>query len=224
MSDNETHLFGDWQVTFIVGDPPFYENGYLVRHVPSGDTAAIDPGCAAVNFLGPVQDAGGTLGQILLTHGHPDHVSGVDELQRAIKGPCHVHTAEKPVIERGPALAGSFGMRGYQGRFDCTWFDAKPHLTLGGAAIKVIETPGHTPGGVVFLFDGFAFTGDTLFAQGVGRTDLPGGSGPTLGRSIDTLLREVPADTVMFSGHGPAWTAEEAKPWWGWAKGAYGLG
>ncbi|CCQ73160.1 MBL fold metallo-hydrolase [Magnetospira sp. QH-2] len=224
MNSNETRTFGDWTLTVVVGDPPFYENGFLISHDPSGDTAAVDPGCAATKFTNPVALAGGKLTQILLTHGHPDHVSGVAELQRVIKGPCHVHADEKPVIEVGSALAGSFGMSGFESPSDCTWFDDNPTLTIGGQPVGVINSPGHTPGGVVFVFPGFALTGDTLFAQGVGRTDLPGGDGATLGRSIDKVLKELPGDTVMYSGHGPSWTVDEARPWWTWAKDAYGLG
>ncbi len=224
MHGNETHTFGDWTVTVVVSDPPFFENGYVITHRPSGESAAIDPGAPASRFTAHAEAHGGALTGILLTHGHPDHVSGVAELRRVIGGTCRVHEAEKPVIELGPALAGALMMPDFEEVGDCDWFDSARDLVLGGLPIGLIEAPGHSPGGVVYVFDGFAFTGDTLFAQGVGRTDLPGGDPPALGRSIDRLLTELPGDCRLFSGHGPAWTVDEARPWWQWAKAAYGLG
>lgn len=225
MTDSMTTEFGDWAVTYVTGEPPFYQNGYLVRHIPTGDTAAVDPGTQVPRFTEPVKAAGGTLTQILLTHGHPDHVSGVEALRRAIDGPCHCHRAEKPVLDMGPMMASAFMIAGFEPVTDCDWFESEDAgLTVGGQPVGVLESPGHTPGHVVFVFDGFAFTGDVIFAQGVGRTDFPGGDGPTLGRSIDRLLASLPDETFLFSGHGPEWTAGEAKAWWPWAKGAYGLG
>ena len=95
-----------------------------------------------------------------------------------------------------------------------SYFEGEPTLAFDGFEVKVLFTPGHTPGGVCLVFDGFIFTGDTLFNQGVGRTDLPGGDGRTLSASIGRLLKEADPKARLYSGHGPSWTAAEARPWW----------
>ena len=207
--------FGDFAVTVVVTGPPWYENCYIVRHRPSGDLVVVDPGGDADRILAAVQAEGGTPREIWLTHGHPDHIGAVAALERTLAIPTRASADESPVIAVAGRLSRSFTGEGLDdGPGALRPFEGEPVLSLGGLPVKVIHTPGHTPGGVCYDFGPFTLTGDTLFRQGVGRTDLPGGDEDTLVASISRLLGLVADDTLLCAGHGPAWPAAEARRWW----------
>lgn len=205
---------GDFVIDYIVTAAPFFENCYLLRHTPSGEQILIDPGIGADKILAKVRADGDSLREVWLTHGHLDHIGGTREVQAAMPVPCRAHADERPLIERQPDWgAQMLGVR-VEIPTDCRYYLDEPMLAFAGAEARVIHTPGHTPGGVCYVFDGFAFTGDTLFQQGIGRTDFPGGDAGKLRASITRLLDEIPPETLLFSGHGGHWTAGEAKRWW----------
>lgn len=206
--------FGDFSLTIAVSSPPWYQNCYIVQHRPSGEIAIIDPGGDADQIIDAVAKMGGTPVAIWLTHGHPDHLGAARTVEQTLHIPTIAHTEEKPVIERASDLNKAFTGQGQDGPASLQLFDGEPDFSLGGATVKVIFTPGHTPGGVCFDFGDFVVTGDTLFRHGVGRTDLPGGSEAKLWESITRLLGKVGESPRLYSGHGPDWGADEARRWW----------
>ncbi len=206
--------FGDLSVATVVSPPPWYENCYVVRSKSSKAALVVDPGGNAPAILDAARADGGTPAAVLLTHGHFDHLGAAHAVQTGLGIGCHAHADERAVIEGAAGLAAAWTGERIQGPDPVAYFDGEPALEMGGIPFRVVHTPGHTPGGVCYVFDGFVLTGDTLFNQGIGRTDLPGGDGPTLMRSITRLLDGLPEDAVLFSGHGPHWTAGEAKDWW----------
>jgi hydroxyacylglutathione hydrolase len=214
MSHQHLGDFGDFSLTVVVTSPPWYENCYIVHHRPSGAVAVVDPGGDAERILAAVAAQNGTPEVILLTHGHPDHLGAARAIETALKIPTRAHADEQPVIAAAVELNRAFAGEPIAGPADLHSFGAEPGLTLGPAAIRVHNTPGHTPGGVCFDFGGFVLTGDTLFKSGVGRTDLPGGNEQQLWDSIPRLLEGLPDDAMLFSGHGPGWPAREARRWW----------
>ncbi len=205
---------GEFAITTVVVAPPWYENCYVVQHLPTGRQLVIDPGGDAGLVLPVIKDNGGSLAGILLTHGHPDHLGAVHDLQVATGVGCRAHQDERPIIDGAANWAGALMQRRIKGPDSVEYFEGEPVLSFEGFEVRVLFTPGHTPGGVCYIFEGFVFTGDTLFNQGVGRTDLPGGDGQALSASINRLLKELDPVARLYSGHGPSWTVAEARPWW----------
>ena len=140
---------------------------------------------------------------ILLTHGHFDHIGAVDDLRAYFKGvQCYAGEKEEEVLENGSYNLSASWAAALSIRADHLLRD-KETLTLAGFKIKVIETPGHTKGGVCYCLseEGVLFSGDTLFRTSVGRTDFPTGSMSQIVRSVQYLTENLPGDTVVYPGH-----------------------
>ncbi len=160
-----------------------------------GKAWIIDPGSECDRILASLKERRLTPEAILLTHAHFDHIGAIPALQKAFPQlPVYMHSAELPLIIHPlnqmppdyPAIALPNNLR-----------EAKTNPIA-----EVIETPGHTPGGVCYLLNGMLLSGDTLFAGSIGRTDLPGGDAKTLMNSLAKLVR-LPDETIVIPGHGP---------------------
>lgn len=140
---------------------------------------------------------------IINTHAHFDHIGAVLEIKNAKNVPFLLHKRDEPFLEP-TAFAHSLSMFGMSGITPPTvdeYIDATKTYRFGEVNFTVLETPGHTPGGVCFLFDHDVFVGDTLFAGSIGRTDLPGGSMAVLMESIKTRLMTLDDATNVYCGH-----------------------
>ena len=177
------------------------ENSYIVRVDAQTERAVIvDPGDEAERLLGAADALGVTIEAILVTHCHFDHLGAVAPVARATGAPVYCPEIERPVL----ADVMSWVPPGF-GPFES--YDADhtvaggERLTLAGIDIAVHFTPGHSPGHVTYAMSGALLSGDVLFQGSVGRVDLPGGDWPTLERSIESLLRTHPEDTIVYPGH-----------------------
>ena len=167
----------------------------------------IDPGGDGAQIADAARSFAPERMQILLTHAHVDHISGIGELVKELPGtPVWVHPDD-----RGMYLSPDNALE--------PWLPAAKGLPIPQEQVpevpgmKILPLPGHTPGGVGYYFaaEKMLFSGDTLFAGSVGRTDLPGGDWDTLLRSISQTLFALPDDVQVFCGHGPATTIGSEK-------------
>jgi glyoxylase-like metal-dependent hydrolase (beta-lactamase superfamily II) len=154
-----------------------------------------------------------TVTAIVNTHAHFDHLFALNEVRAATRAPFLLHTDEEPVLAMAQASALLFGMRIAKPAPADRLLREGDEVSAGAITLKVLHTPGHSPGGICLLHDKSVFVGDTLFQAGIGRTDLPGGDYATLMRSIRDKLFPLPDDTVVYPGHGPATTMGDEKRW-----------
>jgi hydroxyacylglutathione hydrolase len=186
--------------TLVVG--PLQENCYVVACDAAREAIIIDPGAEAERIEGVVRSHGFSVTAIVNTHGHPDHVGAVADLVAHTGAPFLLHHDDLFLIEGAaddPLWV--FLQATAPPRPDRFLHDHET-LTLGALTITVAHTPGHTPGSVCLLAEGVIFSGDTLFANSIGRTDLPGGNYQQLLRSIRERLLSQPDDVVVYAGHG----------------------
>jgi hydroxyacylglutathione hydrolase len=186
---------------FTVG--PVQENCFLVRR-DGGDRALIvDPGEEAPKLLGAIEELGVSLEAILLTHCHFDHVGAVAPIAKATGAPVYCPEIEVPVLQDIMAFVPWPGFGPYESWDPEHTVKGGERLQLAGFDIEVLPTPGHSPGHVTYAIEdeGALFSGDVLFQQSIGRTDLPGGDHATLLRSIATLLDRFDDEAVVHPGH-----------------------
>jgi glyoxylase-like metal-dependent hydrolase (beta-lactamase superfamily II) len=182
------------------------ENCYVVRRDRGAPEAVvIDPGDGATQLRLELASKGARCAAILVTHTHWDHIGAVADLAEGTSAPVYAPLREQAVLERPDEF--------YAGQGVHIRPHVPEHLLAGGETIDVagisfgvVHVPGHSPGHVAYHADGCLFSGDVLFAGGVGRTDLPFGDWDTLVESIRTLSERFPADTVVYPGHGPETT------------------
>ena len=190
-------------------------NCYVLRSSDAAkDCLVVDPGLGSevlIEFLREQQIAPAA---VVLTHGHIDHIGGLEALRRSFPGiKVFIHALDAEML--GKPVANLSGMMGRA-------FTAEPAdvcvedgdcIEQAAVSLQVLHTPGHTPGGLCLYSsgEGIVFTDDALFAESIGRTDFPGGSMSRLVRSIKEKLCTLPDETVVYPGHGPSTTIAREK-------------
>ena len=184
----------------------FAANCYVVS---SGTEAAvIDPGDCSQELLSYLREHGLHVSQILLTHGHADHITGAPALRELTGAPISIHTLDAPCTDGPLSLAKECGYPIVHFTADRLLQDGDT-VCVGDDTLTVLHTPGHSPGGVCFLNekDRLLFSGDTLFCLTAGRTDFPGGDMTALMQSL-SRLRNLDGDLCVYPGHERATTLE----------------
>lgn len=184
---------------------PLGTNCYIVSK--SNQALVFDPGGDAPNVIKYLEDNDLELIGILLTHAHFDHIGGVEELRKAYKVDVYLHDLEKnwlssPDLNRSTLFLGESGA--IQTSSPEKVIDREGDLEIGPFKFQIIHTPGHSPGSVTYYFEEeeLMISGDVLFQNGIGRTDLPGGSIDVLANSIINKLYQLPNHTKVHPGHG----------------------
>lgn len=192
-------------------------NCYILGCAETKAGVVIDPGDEAERILAEVKKAGLTLTYILNTHAHFDHIMANGPLVKATGAALGLHPLDLPLL-KAQGGAPLFGFDAPASPIPSLLLRDGDTLTFGRRTLQVLHTPGHTPGHVCFYAatEGVIFDGDVLFADGIGRTDLPGGDYETLMTSINDRLMVLPDETVVYSGHGPTTTIGRERagnPW-----------
>ncbi|MDR0966295.1 MAG: MBL fold metallo-hydrolase [Myxococcales bacterium] len=181
-------------------------NAYLLFDDETARAVLVDPGGDLDRIEAMVHRRGAQVEAVVATHGHVDHVGGVAEACRRFQAPFWIHAMEASVLDSIPLQARLFGFPGAQKPEAQRWLNDGETFAIGHSQVCVIATPGHTPGGICLYAEAarLLLTGDTLFVGDVGRSDLPGGDGAQLARSIREKLYTLPAGISFYPGHGPS--------------------
>ena len=189
-------------------------NCYLVADRETGSAVVIDPGDEPDRILDRIAQRRYRIGAILLTHAHFDHILGVQDVKETLGVPVMMSKADLFLYTRLPEIAQHYGFHAEEPPpIDC-YLKAGDTLPVGSQTLTVLETPGHSPGGLSFLAAGepdCLFGGDALFQGSIGRTDLPGASFDLLCTSIRNQLYTLNSRTVVYPGHGPVTTIADER-------------
>ena len=166
----------------------FENNCYVLTGSRTRESVIIDPGAEAERIL--EETRGAEVRYILITHGHMDHIGALEELRRETRAAVGIHRRDAGALERNPDF----------------FIEDGQTLSFGSVALKVLHTPGHSPGGVCFLTGKILFSGDTIFPNGPGNTALPGANERVILSSIHSKIFILPNDTIIYPGHGPETT------------------
>lgn len=185
----------------VVG--PLMANCFICGCSKTKEAVVIDPGGDANTILLSLADSKLKAKYIINTHGHFDHVSANGKMKDATGADILIHPLDAPMLEKLSSNAAFFGVSVENSPPCDQTLEEGDTVSFGDITLKVIHTPGHTPGGISLYTNGVVFVGDTLFAGSIGRTDFPGGDFNTLISSIKTKLFKMEDDIRVFSGHGP---------------------
>jgi hydroxyacylglutathione hydrolase len=175
---------------------------YIVACEKTGKAAVVDPGGDEKKILAEIKNKGYAVDYIIATHGHPDHVCGNRIIQEATGAKIVMHRLDSLFFNK-PEVLNYFSMLGLEPSPPTDReVEEGDVIVIGASSLKVLHTPGHTPGGMCLYNAPDLITGDTLFVGGLGRTDFPGGSHEELLQSIRTKLLVLPPETVVWPGHG----------------------
>ncbi len=194
------------------------ENAYIVYDDEAREAVVIDPGADDAEIAARMKQLGVVPKAILLTHGHHDHIGAVRALKDKYNVQTMIHKSDAPMLtDPVKNLSALFSGAAVSPPADKTLQDGDT-LLIAGLEIGVLHTPGHSAGSVCFLIGNRLFSGDTLFAGSIGRTDFPDSSWEQMQRSL-TVLYNLPGDYTVLPGHGPASTLADERRHNPWMKG-----
>jgi hydroxyacylglutathione hydrolase len=190
--------------TIVVG--PLMVNNYLLGCEKTRKGVIIDPGDDCKKILSAVSRHRLEILYVINTHGHFDHVGGNAAVLKATGAKLLIHELDASMLSRAANTAAMFGIQSENSPHPDALLCDGELLSFGDFELKILHTPGHSRGGCSLHGKGMVFCGDTLFADLIARTDLPGGSSREMSKSIREKLMTLPDDTIVYPGHGPSTT------------------
>ena len=181
-------------------------NCYIIMDENTKEAVVLDPGGDVDDIEKAIKSINADVKYILLTHGHVDHVGGVDELRNIVNAKVGISEKDYVLMEKGTYIYGD----AFNKNVDL-FLKENDIIKLNNFDVECIETPGHTKGGLVFKVNENVFTGDTLFTGSIGRTDLEGGNYEEIMNSLKNKLVSLNDDCIVFPGHGPRSTIRNEK-------------
>jgi glyoxylase-like metal-dependent hydrolase (beta-lactamase superfamily II) len=178
-------------------------NCFLVYCEETLQCAVVDPGAEPERIFLEIAEAELKPVVIINTHGHVDHIGANRDMKDHFGVPLYIHAADSPMLGKIQQLELSLFLGAKDSPPADHLMSDGEEIKIGNSVLRVLHTPGHSPGSVSLLGDGFLLSGDTLFLEGVGRTDLPGGSQKQLEQSLREKVMTLPDETVILPGHGP---------------------
>ena len=190
-------------------------NCYVIWCEDTQEGVVIDPGFdredEAETILRITREKKLIVKSIVNTHGHPDHTCGNRAVKNALGASILIHELDADMLKAaGKGIGTLFGFHSVSPVADGFFHDGDV-IKFGKIGLRVLHTPGHSPGSVCLVVEDCVFTGDTLFAGSVGRVDLPGGSGTELETSLREKIAVLPDKFILYPGHGPKSTLDEEK-------------
>ncbi len=190
----------------------FQSNCFILGCQKTKEGVVIDPGGGVNSILKVLKREGLKLRYIINTHAHIDHVAGNWELKEATKSQILIHSADAPLLSRIHLQGGFFGLKANPSPEPDKLLKEGDLINIGEEiTLRVLHTPGHTPGGISLLLDNMVFAGDTLFLGSIGRTDLSGGSYESLIESVTKKIFPLGDEVQVYPGHGPPTTVGREK-------------
>lgn len=193
----------------------YRQNCFIYLCESRQNAIVIDPGSCDENLISSMKVLSITGIQIYITHGHFDHIGGVDMLCEAYETTASVSVIEKKLVRQSSTYAFRFANINQRPTKHITYFDDDIDTKYFGTHVKSIHTPGHTGGSTAYVLDNnFIACGDTIFYQAIGPTIYPESSQTQIQNSISWLLQSAPDTSLLLSGHGREWDVASAKLWW----------
>lgn len=180
----------------------YQANCYILQDEKTKETAVIDPGGDFPEIKKYIEDNGLKVKYIIMTHAHGDHIGALEELKDYSGAAVCIHREDNEMLQNSSRNFSAELSGSHINMSADRLLEDKDVLELGETKLNIIHTPGHSKGGICIYCEGSLFSGDTLFACSIGRTDLPGGSFDEIIKSIREKLFILPDDTAVYPGHG----------------------
>lgn len=188
--------------TIVVG--ALETNCYLVSCQKTHDCAIVDPAAEADKIFAMIAKKEFKPVVILNTHGHIDHIGANRDMKEKFNIPLRIHSLDSSMLGNEQQSELNFFLQAKSSPPADSFFKDGDKIKIGNSFLRVLHTPGHSPGSVSFIGDSFILSGDTLFCGGVGRTDLPGGNWEEMENSLKSKILTLPVEMIVLPGHGPS--------------------